>query len=86
MTAHPPLKRHVLLAGSFFTGCGKQAPPPTPLTVGSVTQPVAREVVERDEYIGRPESPETVDVRATTLSPTAHSARAVRSTLGNPGT
>src|SRR5260221_5392874 len=30
----------------------------------SVVQPVAREVVEWDEYIGRLESPETVEVRA----------------------
>ena len=37
--------------------------PPQPPTV-SVVQPVAREVVEWDEYIGRLESPETVEVRA----------------------
>ncbi len=53
-----------LLIGSFFTGCGKQAQPPPPLPVVSVTQPVVREVVEWDEYIGRLESPETVEVRA----------------------
>src|SRR5262245_43965420 len=54
-----------LLIGSFLAGCGKQAsqtapPPPTVL----VAQPVEREVVEWDEYIGRLESPETVEVRA----------------------
>src|SRR6266540_3671691 len=53
-----------LLIGSLFTGCGKQAQPPTPLPVVSVTQPVVREVVEWDEYIGRLESPETVEIRA----------------------
>ncbi len=53
-----------LLIGSLFTSCGKQAQPPTPLPVVSVTQPVVREVVEWDEYIGRLESPETVEVRA----------------------
>src|SRR5467141_465392 len=37
--------------------------PPQPPTV-SVVQPVAREVIEWDEYIGRLESPETVEVRA----------------------
>src|SRR5712671_3745346 len=37
--------------------------PSQPPTV-SVVQPVAREVVEWDEYIGRLESPETVEVRA----------------------
>ena len=54
-----------LLIGSFLTGCGKRAQPaaPPPPTV-SVIQPVAREVVEWDEYIGRLESPETVEVRA----------------------
>src|SRR6266498_5672016 len=53
-----------LLIGSLFTGCGKQAQPPTPLPVVSVTQPIAREVVEWDEYIGRLESPATVEIRA----------------------
>src|SRR6266542_6624709 len=53
-----------LLIGSFFTGCGKQAQPPPPLPVVSVTQPVVREVIEWDDYIGRLESPETVEVRA----------------------
>src|SRR5712672_304303 len=54
-----------LLIGSFLTGCGKRAPQaaPPPPTV-SVVQPVAREVVEWDEYIGRLESPETVEIRA----------------------
>src|SRR5712671_2697460 len=37
--------------------------PSQPPTV-SVVQPVAREVVEWDEYIGRLESPETVEIRA----------------------
>jgi len=54
-----------LSVGSFFTGCGKQAQQltPTPPTV-SVIQPVEREVVEWDEYTGRLESPETVEIRA----------------------
>src|SRR5947207_964046 len=37
--------------------------PPQPPAV-SVVQPVAREVVEWDEYIGRLESPESVEIRA----------------------
>lgn len=54
-----------LTAGLMVPGCGRQAsqtapPPPTV----SVVQPVARDVVEWDEYIGRLESPETVEVRA----------------------
>src|ERR1041385_1162785 len=54
----------VILIGLLFAGCGKpaqQAPPPP---VVSVVQPIAREVIEWDEYIGRLESPETVEVRA----------------------
>src|SRR5467141_3410742 len=38
------------------------APPPPPTV--SVVQPVARDVVEWDEYIGRLESPESVEIRA----------------------
>ncbi len=54
-----------LFIGSFLTGCGKRTQPatPPPPTV-SVIQPVTREVVEWDDYIGRLESPETVEVRA----------------------
>src|SRR5438270_521600 len=49
----------------FFTSCGKQAQQaPTPPPTVSVVQPVAREVIEWDEYIGRIESPETVELRA----------------------
>src|SRR6059058_4025816 len=68
---HLPMKTNRLLAiaaltfGLLVAGCGKRAsktasPPP----VVSVVQPVAREVVEWDEYIGRLESPESVEVRA----------------------
>lgn len=48
----------------WATGCKpKTTATPPPPTV-SVIQPVAKEVVEWDEYIGRLESPETVEVRA----------------------
>src|SRR2546425_5094181 len=54
-----------LTFGLLVAGCGKHAsktasPPP----VVSVVQPIAREVVEWDDYIGRLESPETVEIRA----------------------
>jgi membrane fusion protein, multidrug efflux system len=54
-----------IVSGLFSTGCGKhvQQASPQPPTV-SVVQPVAREVVEWDEYIGRLEAPETVEIRA----------------------
>src|SRR5882724_4346394 len=47
------------------SGCSKSLPagtPPPPQV--TVVQPITREVVEWDEYIGRLESPETVEVRA----------------------
>src|SRR6267154_2646323 len=55
----------VLSMDLLLTGCGMHdsktalAPP-----VVSVVQPIAREVIEWDEYIGRLESPETVEIRA----------------------
>jgi multidrug efflux system membrane fusion protein len=53
-----------LLTAWLVTGCRKQVQQPPPPPAVSVVQPVAREVVEWDEYIGRLESPETVEVRA----------------------
>src|ERR1700682_4316008 len=53
----------VLSIDLILTGCGKHAAGPAPAVV-SVVQPTAREVIEWDEYIGRLESPETVEVRA----------------------
>lgn len=55
----------VLAISLLLPGCGRhpaQTAPPPPTV--SVIQPVVREVVEWDEYIGRLESPETVEVRA----------------------
>ncbi len=52
------------IASVCLVGCKpKTTAPPSPPTV-SVVQPIAREIVEWDEYIGRLESPETVEVRA----------------------
>src|SRR5689334_14577657 len=53
------------IASVWVTGCrpNAAATPPAPPTV-SVVQPIDRDVVEWDEYIGRLESPETVEVRA----------------------
>jgi RND family efflux transporter MFP subunit len=55
----------VLLLVSLGAGCHK--PPPqaaSPPPTVSVIQPIARDVVEWDEYTGRLESPESVEVRA----------------------
>jgi RND family efflux transporter MFP subunit len=50
---------------SLLAACQQQqaAPPPPPPQV-TVSQPVAREVVEWDEYTGRLEAVDSVDVRA----------------------
>src|SRR5207247_8628457 len=68
---HFPMKTNRLLAiaaltfGLLVAGCGKHASKTAPAPpVVSVVQPIAREVVEWDEYIGRLESPETVEIRA----------------------
>src|ERR1041384_5461390 len=50
----------LLCAASCKPKSGVAPPPP----VVSVVQPVQREVVEWDEYIGRLESPESVEIRA----------------------
>jgi RND family efflux transporter MFP subunit len=55
----------ILLPGLLLVGCKKASPntaPPSPAV--SVVQPISREVIEWDEYIGRLESPETVEIRA----------------------
>src|SRR5205823_5972908 len=55
----------VFTIGSLLAGCGKNAAQTaSPPRVVSVVQPITREVVEWDEYIGRLESPETVEIRA----------------------
>jgi len=64
MKTHGLLSVVALLLCSFLPGCGKPAPPTPPPPSVSVVLPVAREVEEWDEYIGRLESPETVEVRA----------------------
>ena len=54
-----------LVIGLLVTGCERrvsQSAPPPPVV--SVVQPVSREIIEWDEYIGRLESPETVELRA----------------------
>src|SRR4026208_127827 len=54
-----------LVLAIFITGCErKKAQATIPAPVVSVMQPVQQEIVEWDEYIGRLESPETVEMRA----------------------
>src|SRR5438874_13767402 len=65
MKANHSLGTFALTFGLLVGGCGKPAPktaPPPPVV--SVVQPIEREVIEWDDYIGRLESPESVEVRA----------------------
>src|SRR4051812_45870048 len=49
----------------LLTGCGRQAPPPVPPPPAvTVSRPLVREVIEWDEYTGRLEPVESVEVRA----------------------
>jgi multidrug efflux system membrane fusion protein len=59
-----PIAMAVLAMGTMLTGCGKPPAQTAAPPVVSVVQPVARDVIEWDEYIGRLESPETVEIRA----------------------
>ncbi|MEH3108051.1 MAG: efflux RND transporter periplasmic adaptor subunit [Sphingomonas fennica] len=54
------------LAGAVaLAGCGKKEAPPAPPPANvSVARPLQREVVDWDEYIGRFEAPDDVEVRA----------------------
>jgi len=59
------LKRIIALAVLVVTGCSgaEQAPPPPAPTV-SVALPLQRDVVDWDDYIGRFEAPQDVELRA----------------------
>jgi multidrug efflux system membrane fusion protein len=48
----------------ILAGCRKNAPPGAQPPVVSTLAPLSREIVEWDEYIGRLEAPETVEIRA----------------------
>src|SRR6266576_7150715 len=64
MKADSLLRIAPLLLVALVAGCGKHAPQTAPTPTVSVVHPIAREVNEWDEYIGRFESPENVEVRA----------------------
>jgi RND family efflux transporter MFP subunit len=59
------VKRTIALTVLVLTGCGgaEQAPPPPPPTV-SVALPLQRDVVDWDDYSGRFEAPQDVELRA----------------------
>ena len=47
----------------FCTSCGDGSPPPPPVPVVSVSQPLQRNVVDWDDYVGRFEAIEDVEIR-----------------------
>ncbi len=55
----------LLATGVVLTGCDRQqaAAPPTPPPVVTIAKPIEKEVVEWDEYTGRTDAVESVDVR-----------------------
>jgi RND family efflux transporter MFP subunit len=55
-----------LLAGASLTGCGPSVPHPVapPVPVVNVSQPIAKEVVDYEEFTGRTDAVSTVDIRA----------------------
>src|SRR5438045_2201591 len=65
MKTNSLLAASALTIGLFLAGCGKHASMTAPAPpVVTVVQPIERDVIEWDEYIGRLESPATVEVRA----------------------
>ena len=58
------MKKLTLLAALALAACGKQAPPPPPPPTVPVALPLARDIVDWDDYTGRFEAPQDVEVRA----------------------
>jgi RND family efflux transporter MFP subunit len=54
------------VAGLMLAGCGEETPPlaPSEPPVVTVSQPIEKEITDYDQYTGRIEAAETVDVRA----------------------
>ena len=53
-----------VLVIATVSACGREAPSASPPPAVSVMEAIEKEILEWDEYIGRLESPETVEVRA----------------------
>jgi membrane fusion protein, multidrug efflux system len=53
-----------LAASAFSSGATAQGPPPSGPAAVTVAKPIVKEIVERDDYVGRFEAVDTVDVRA----------------------
>ena len=60
----PWLLLTLVLLGSWASACKNRTPPPPPAPSVTVARPIRREVIEWDEYTGRLEAVDSVDVRA----------------------
>lgn len=58
------MKKIALLGALALAACSKQAPPPPPPPTVPVALPLARDIVDWDDYTGRFEAPQDVEVRA----------------------
>ncbi len=59
------MKKFVVIAGLALAACGKQSAPPAPPPQGvSVAVPLTRDVIDWDDYTGRFEATQDVEVRA----------------------
>ncbi len=58
------MTRYLVLASAFFcAACGNKPPPPPPAPVVSVSVPLQRDIVDWDDYVGRFEPVEDVEMR-----------------------
>jgi RND family efflux transporter MFP subunit len=55
--------RLIVALAALCTSCGKGAPPPPPTPIVSVSQPLQRDVVDWDDYVGRFEAIEDVEIK-----------------------
>src|SRR5579859_3253660 len=52
-----------VLASALLAACGRGPPPPAPAPLVVIAQPLQRQVVDWDDFVGQFESPSAVDLR-----------------------
>jgi multidrug efflux pump subunit AcrA (membrane-fusion protein) len=53
----------IVIAAMALESCSSTAPPPPPMTNVAVGTPIARDIVDWDDYVGRFEAVQDVEVR-----------------------